>query len=1337
MVFVLGVLTLLALVGLVMIARTHGESRRLKIDSVAANSRSVMDGIIQTVQERLRQDIWGPDPDPDDPATQGYPIPLNSQAAGNLRETNEPWDAPGLSDRWLASTTPYMFDEDGDGNPDLVPTGNTTPGFDLENGVLVWRNVSYLGIDLLDTNGPDDLQPFAWLANSRVAIPTPVGYTAAALENVRILQTPPPGITGDLIPGSTTNVTIANARLQWDTELAALQPLLAGQSPRFPYFDTNSDGAVDLYDADGDGVPDSPISFIVPMDTADPNSPRQLYAAIRIVDHASMLNVNVASSMRLPSGSGTEPMFDELLPGLQRRGRRMTELLLDDVLHPSDRFTRAREMVNARSGDDPVVYDSNIIRRLLAGGSYAGPPDYFLYGLSDEASLRHRGMMAPYDRRLEAAALPTDKRTIDRALRGTLAWSREIDTTNGNYIGASARWTRLNSNFVAGAPVDEGYDDAGPPFKKGWRWMLREDELYAIRRQLLTTISREASPPPPGILFDQSPPGDRIIGLPLTQARFASGSNNLSTMNWPVLDRVTWPAVPDWMRVLPIDLNMRTQVLADIQAMKETYITYLAGAVFRALEGVGTYQGNCVQDDCNGATAYDETLNREYFAWQFAVNAADYRDADNIPTILEWPAGSGHHLYGTEKQPFITEAYAYLTAGDNTPGPAPIGLPGDEWFHAVELYVPPYWRIPTVDPNNPGQPILYLHSRNVTPNVLIPINTFQQIPGGATLNELYGDPATGGTYYVFCGPTGDAPVGMNVNGFYRHPSFKFADTGNAEIELVFSATGSVADPFTHTIDVLSADYSGGTLAGGSTSGGGKFGKNNGFGIGSNHEFSLLRSTKGWRFTTGWQVYSKAPSLIPTPPPVRESLGAANNTSDSLDDNIPPSVWPGRVALNGNNPPESFGPGEPFDAFDSPAEINRLYMFGPIRRALAAEPPYLLNRSGVPYGVGVDIPVTLLLAEILSNNSISDLTSITPERISAGRLDFVKPPPSASPWPTKLLSWFTTTSPLFDGIDNDGDGSTDLADPILGPTEGVRVLNRVAGRININTAPVSVLRAVPFMGLLPNSVEFLDFGTPSGNPVSDFAGGTGLFYDLASAIVAARENRRVPVRLPDGSGALQNVATAERAAILAQGMPALNGYFASVSDLDRLTHVVDAVAGNDQLFRADRLSFQPNNSALAVYNHKLIAGDPDLGTSEVFSPDFRYRRVDTDGDGTVDDYVADYVPVMPMAGGVPVIPLGDQECEYTYPGIRARDIYLARWANMLTVRSDVFTAYIALIDDQGHYVQRSQVTLDRSECFRERPERPFVAGAPLPPAPGSMVIPRIVTRTDGSYEEEVH
>jgi len=68
----------------------------------------------------------------------------------------------------------------------------------------------------------------------------------------------------------------------------------------------------------------------------------------------------------------------------------------------------------------------------------------------------------------------------------------------------------------------------------------------------------------------------------------------------------------------------------------------------------------------------------------------------------------------------------------------------------------------------------------------------------------------------------------------------------------------------------------------------------------------------------------------------------------------------------------------------------------------------------------------------------------------------------------------------------------------------------------------------------------------------------------------------------------------------------------------------------------------------------------------------------------------------------------------------RDVILARLANLVTVRSDVFTCYIALIDDEGRYLRRTQFTIDRSNCRRNSGARPYITG-----------------RNDTNYYEDTH
>jgi hypothetical protein len=65
--------------------------------------------------------------------------------------------------------------------------------------------------------------------------------------------------------------------------------------------------------------------------------------------------------------------------------------------------------------------------------------------------------------------------------------------------------------------------------------------------------------------------------------------------------------------------------------------------------------------------------------------------------------------------------------------------------------------------------------------------------------------------------------------------------------------------------------------------------------------------------------------------------------------------------------------------------------------------------------------------------------------------------------------------------------------------------------------------------------------------------------------------------------------------------------------------------------------------------------------------------------------------------------------------RERDAILNRVANLLTTSSDVYTVYIALVDNNltfddptdDRYLRRVQLTVDRTNCYRSPDARPKV------------------------------
>lgn len=1355
MVFVLGVLTLLALIGLILIARTHGEAKRLSNETAAVSSQGVADGVVHSVQNLLRKDIWGSAPSAT-ATTVEMPLSGDSTGTNKLTETNEPYDAPGPEDPWLASTTPYDV-----GDVTVNDPIDPQPEYD----VLAWHRVSYIGSDVTRNSTK---RPFLWRFNARTGDPFTIGatYGDASLQGVEIRQTPPPGFTDPLVPGSTTNVTISVARRLWEAD-PPITPI--GIVPQFPYFDTNADGELDLYDADGDGVPDSPLSLVIPVSTSDPNAHRQLYAAVRIVDHSSMLNLNVASSLMLPGGGPTDLTYDDTKPDFQRRGRRVTELLLDDVLHPDDALVRASQMVNERSGADPVAYDGDIVKRWLAG-THAITPGYAPFGLSEEASLRHRGMLVPHGRKqLRTPPVGQQWNTIDAALPGTLLWSAALVTDSSSYDQAvSPRWARFNSDYTSAAY--EGDDISNE--QRGWRSLLREDEPFGVRRHMLTTLSYAVRPPPRGLTLDKATENYVTDFASTNPVRIPPSTNPADDvyMGWPVLNKtiyagspvLAFPEVPSWARVQRIDLNMGDPAATapeEIAAIKQVFTRYVAAAMYKALQGADNYQCFRLTDDAT-TPQNEKTRNLEYLAWQFAANLVDYRDSDGEPTVIQWlyDGTNSQYVYGVEKQPFLTEAYAALVTGDS---PDDGGLQGqnlptttDKWFHAVELFVPPGWKVSTAE--------LYINSVGAKARMpsgqlvdIGPIALSQFRNGSSPMPAYLDGGAVNGTgqYYVLCGPitTVTSQFGIAADTFYTNANFKMATDGTANVQLIWAPAGTTApiwnDMRTHVIDGIGGDTSGRRLNGNQSSLGGlgKFGlRDVTWPTGTTRQYSLLRSTKGWRFTTAWHQYGEGGLLgqnMPGLRPVYRSLGRANTTTagtshtgspyGELDNRVPESVWPAMFSPGTGDSQPLFphpvdGPkpgltsGHPFEAFDSVTELGRMLMVGPVRRAIANVPPYCsppsFPGSTIRYETDAHVPATVRLAKLLMTQGRGDLPSLaTPqEGTYVGRVDFFNALKGVDgkPWTWRLADYFTVDSPAYDGIDNDMNGFIDDD-----PAEGVALLNRSVGKININTAPLPVLRSIPFMSFLPTSfiyAHFMNAGSPVANPALEFdtavANDIPLFWDIGAAIVSLREARPVALRLPDDLGGMLTVARAKpkttgdlggisggsgsSGGTPAKAEPVIFSSVGALTQLDGKVVADTSAGGMDDTFHLGR--FWSRRQRFLMLAH----GD------DAISPDYRYRS-------DVDVY--DNVSL--NAGGT----------TNNNGGIRARDILLARIANMLTTRSDVFTAYIVLIDEDGNYVRRTQVTLDRSVCFKENRD---------PSDPNRRpILPDVLLRDDGSYSDD--
>ena len=1422
MVFVLGILTLLALVGIGLIASTRMDAKRVDNQSNITSTSDSINSIVKQVQETLRQDIWG---------AQGSMRPLdNSLPVGSginplsITENNEPYDGYHV-DRWLSPLMPYPADVTSTnpamalgsipvlpaglpagsklftGNSNVLPIviGTNAPAGEID--VLVWPAVSYLGSDLLIPKtgvAGGQTNEFAWLYNTRNNVPgqlvrygpnTPPALNALPvapdLINVPVIQTWPPQPTArwlydangnplPMIPGSTTNATIRVAKEAWtNTQEAAINSQMQLTNPafraRFPYFDTNGDGVVDLYDADGDGVPDSPISFVLDGNASNPQSPSKLYAIIRVIDHGAMLNANVASSFAFSQNPPTALMFDEQNANLQRRGRRATELLLDDVAHTRDIFSlgvsnRAWQLVNYRTRfspaiNDPLAYDQNVVRRDLIGG-LTGNFGYRLFGLSDEASLRHRFSLVPAAYGSYSKAPPTngvgyDK--IDSALPWSLLWSNTLAdySVPGSYPTKSyeqntSRWSRMNANFqeYGTATTYDGWD-INKAYNIGWRRMFNEAEPFSIRRPMFTAISRDVMLPPADLTLNfttgelaQLPPG----GFPVMWLNSGPGGTtaplsiimNDPTDPWPM----TSASVPDWMKLQPIDINMTGTTAASAPALQAKYMKYLASAMFIALGGV---------TDASGLVIASQTDPMRFeYAWQFAANVADYRDSDGVPTAIQLPTMK--ILHGLEKQPFFTEAYTRVQYNLEDP---PTPESDDDWFDAVELFVPPTWLVKIDN--------LYLRTPGSGSasglNLGIPLSGFLRAGAPPVLDGNETSTATNidtnGAYFVFCGPTGAAPPTFSGGitpalAFYMNAGFEFDHDDSAatpgKVELVYA---DPADPLSvHVLDTIEFNRNGNTVPGSASTGGPvasvdfRWAKRSGTQAANTAErFSMARSTKGWRFTIA--RYQLLVENNAGGQPNFETLGRAN--TGQLDpslaiDELPEMPWPSRSKLDHSTDSEvlnGFSSGQPYEAFDSVVDISRIPMVGnsnlppaavntvPLTYDTATQTLWetIVRQLGTPGGLGPQLAVAAAHVDFANATRVSMLAP-----------NFNTTPPTggvSQPWSWRLLRYLTATAHTADRIDNDGDGVID------NDAEGANTLFRMAGRININTAPATVLRSVPSMSLLPDSLQFQQLLRISGetiladraasDPYAYYATAAPFdrqrFWDFASAIVAAREGRDVHVRQPDSLGNLRTVAICQPPAAgagrvyesVGELMDALGSKAAAQS-------LNESLGNNDAMFLADRYTRPGSN--LPLMGHRLgVNGDAEYGPVgstptidyRAFSPDFRDRKA-VAASGEVQ--TIEFTPVGP----------GDADTNIQSGGIRGRDIYLSRWANVLTTRSDVFTAYIALIDEDGKYVRRAQVTLDRSNCFGEQ----RVGGG----LPSKAVLPDILLMEEGSYGDDM-
>jgi len=211
---------------------------------------------------------------------------------------------------------------------------------------------------------------------------------------------------------------------------------------------------------------------------------------------------------------------------------------------------------------------------------------------------------------------------------------------------------------------------------------------------------------------------------------------------------------------------------------------------------------------------------------------------------------------------------------------------------------------------------------------------------------------------------------------------------------------------------------------------------------------------------------------------------------------------------------------------------------------------------------------------------------------------------ADPDVQQFFRYLTRFDPSTDGVDNDGDGTLDEQD-------GSEL--KIAGRININTAPWYVIAQLPWVSShIPN-------------------------YELARAIVAYRDKLDLSA-LPAGGPDYFN----GRGVAINPAMPPLlreEPGFASIGELNNV------IAGNRE------------------YGMRYYLGDDD----QLTYPDLTAGGGRSLGDGYPDDF-------------------------------EERDLIFARISDLVTVRSDVFTAYILVRMGTDGPQKRVIAILDRSDVY---------------------------------------
>jgi hypothetical protein len=271
--------------------------------------------------------------------------------------------------------------------------------------------------------------------------------------------------------------------------------------------------------------------------------------------------------------------------------------------------------------------------------------------------------------------------------------------------------------------------------------------------------------------------------------------------------------------------------------------------------------------------------------------------------------------------------------------------------------------------------------------------------------------------------------------------------------------------------------------------------------------------------------------------------------------------------------------------------------------------------------------------------------------------------------------WTSNNPRNDDVDQDGDGQ-DIPIALGGGPGDIDndedeprwYEQNVAGRININTAPWFVIAQLPW--------------------VQDLALGDPFRYDLARAIVAYRDK----TILTTSSGVVIDYATPPP-----NPDPAVNDYRSRKYGMG--LHLVDDPDVSEKPGFAsiwELINVTHDLAGIGGVNYDPAADIRRLGRNTLDDDDI------TDADG---DTIPNYQEGPFYKAEADPLALADD--------LEERDILVKRISNLVTVRSDVFTAYILVRIGRDGPQKRMMAIFDRSNVYSSSDRPKLVALHPVP------------------------